>query len=766
MEVAYSYTHPGTGQVFSDTCLICDTIHLFPKAHAAFSVSPSPYCAMNPIHFTNTSTGALTNYWVFNISTGDDSYIANVDYAYQNSGLSSNPSSKLVSLTVTDAYSCTSTASTTLSIRKNLLEGEAKNYLNTHVCKGTPLDVAYKFTIGDYTQPFSGIYYQWLQNNILDTNNNHWIGPTQTGFYYVNLSDVYGCTAQSAYLNLGFLNTPIAHILGLTNVCLGNAISFNGNIGSEFTYHWVIYEDYGSHDTVFTSSASNISFTSTHTGNHVVSLTLWNGSCFDTDVLNFTVSPKPPTPHLYFGNNMCIDHPAVDVLDSAGNNLNWSNGFTNTSISYFNAPGWITANYVDPQTGCKSNDDSLLIPTAPDFDCLLTGCYEVCPGFFKDSLNTFLNAMRIYWIWNWDNDSIQGGGPASSAVLLTPGYGTYDLLERYAGDCWAQSPPLLLQEKHECACDSLFAKPDPLICKVQDCQLVYEACITLENHSHTPITITGISNPAMTILSTSPSFPFTLSNYLSSQTVCIQLTLNSAVFLNSIVFDIHATDYNNDPCYSSLTFNMANTNSCIVDTCNFSISETKFCDEGSSPAFSEFDFIGYILTGLSNVLVSSNYGTIGFIGYIPDNGYVKWRFGIDHASLVNLADSGAIICFDILACKNDTFCRSTYCVPAADLLALINSKTPSVAKPILTQSLSSQTNDFPYKLQPNPAKHFVSIIGAENSIQEVSLMSLQGTIILRTKESQVNLEKITLGTYLVRIITKDNLYYYLKLIKE
>ena len=281
------------------------------------------------------------------------------------------------------------------------------------------------------------------------------------------------------------------------------------------------------------------------------------------------------------------------------------------------------------------------------------------------------------------------------------------------------------------------------------------------------VTNTAIYNPAISSMTITPSLPYTLSGYLSSHTFCITYTLNNAAYLDSMLFNVSITDEYHETCISSIYINMANGDNCIVDTCNFTLSGTEYHYETSNNSYSEFRITGNIAPGLSNVVVYADNGSIISYDYTPSDGLVRWNFGIDHALLVHLAEIDTTICFTILGCIDSLFCRSVYCVPASDLLALINSKTQATV-PQTNSSTNSGVNTeaFPYRLQPNPATQWVNIIGAENSVQKVSLMNLAGNTLLETKELHINLNKLVPGTYLVRIISTDNHYYYLKLVKE
>ena len=71
-----------------------------------------------------------------------------------------------------------------------------------------------------------------------------------------------------------------------------------------------------------------------------------------------------------------------------------------------------------------------------------------------------------------------------------------------------------------------------------------------------------------------------------------------------------------------------------------------------------------------------------------------------------------------------------------------------------------------FSLQPNPAQHNVHIIGNAEDIQSICLMNMNGKTLNTFTGTLLNIESIKPGSYLVRIITKENIFQYLKLIKE
>ena len=75
--------------------------------------------------------------------------------------------------------------------------------------------------------------------------------------------------------------------------------------------------------------------------------------------------------------------------------------------------------------------------------------------------------------------------------------------------------------------------------------------------------------------------------------------------------------------------------------------------------------------------------------------------------------------------------------------------------------------DSPY-LVPNPASTYVRVEGiAQDNISELLLMDMTGKNLKKVQATNtLDIQDVLKGTYILRVINKENKVYYLKLIKN
>ncbi|MFN0200486.1 MAG: hypothetical protein ACKVTZ_03150, partial [Bacteroidia bacterium] len=84
--------------------------------------------------------------------------------------------------------------------------------------------------------------YQWFYNGQGTANTGNIFNATQAGSYYVQVTDVNGCSSQSAPFTLNYLPQPIAvaSAAGATTVCQGNTVTLVGSgTGGAQSYQWL-----------------------------------------------------------------------------------------------------------------------------------------------------------------------------------------------------------------------------------------------------------------------------------------------------------------------------------------------------------------------------------------------------------------------------------------------------------------------------------------------------------------------------------------------
>ena len=98
----------------SDT--ITDTIRVFPKPNAIFTVTPETGTILNPVEtFTDASTGDSVSQWQWDFGDGDISLLQNPVHTYRDTGIYT------VLLTIADTNGCMDTAYALLEIQPDYI---------------------------------------------------------------------------------------------------------------------------------------------------------------------------------------------------------------------------------------------------------------------------------------------------------------------------------------------------------------------------------------------------------------------------------------------------------------------------------------------------------------------------------------------------------------------------------------------------------------------------------------------------------------------
>jgi hypothetical protein len=282
-------------------------------------------------------------------------------------------------------------------------------------------------------------------------------------------------------LNVGFLNAPTARITGNTTYCLGEEVKLNGNTGIANQYSWTIIDP--NNNLLNVPNSANITFTPTVAGVYNVTIFVTSpDGCSKSATCTVTVHPQPAAPPISFYGNQCVHTPPVEVYSTTNQELFWNNGFHGIYANYY-VPGYLTAHYFDQTTGCPSAKSTLFIPPAPNYDALLTGCYEKCP----EELPTYLyvynfypyNAANFHWYW-YENNYSTANGTTLYANLPINNFGYYFMKTQYGNGCVAQSPTLNISKKAVCPCNDITVSVEKK-CEMKNCHLMFGMTVTIHN---------------------------------------------------------------------------------------------------------------------------------------------------------------------------------------------------------------------------------------------------------------------------------------------
>lgn len=719
------------------------------------SLNISQYmCEGTPFYFSALATGS-SFLWDFGDGTHHNGH--NVYHTF-----GGNFNYYDVTLFAYNSQNCFTTLAERIYISSNNIDNGSLSTYGTDVCPGIPRQIYFSPT-------YPNNNYYWEYATTYTTDGFYYVN--QTGDYHVLvITSDYGCKKE-AMLNVRFLNAPTARITGNTTYCFGEEVKLNGNTGSHNTYAWTITGP-ESH----TFNTANITFTPTLAGTYNVVLDVTSSDgCTETATCTVTVHPQPAAPPIAFYNNECIHTPPVYVHSTASpaQNLLWSNGFHGVSAQYY-VPGYLTAHYIEPTTGCPSAKSTLFIPPAPNYDALLTGCYKLC----KEELPTTLPVYNFYpyhsgtFYWNWYyNSSWLAGGSTLYANLPINNFGYYYLNTQYGNGCTAQSPSLEISAADVCPCDSITidVKKD---CDSKECKLLYNMSVTICNHGSQWVHFNQLyTNASSVILSASPTTVSIAPG--GCQTVSVVLEFRD--FANPYVeFTLYDSERN---CEKKFT-EYFDWKKCIDKDCDAEIAKMLFNPGLSSPhQVSYFDFDINFPFGINSVVsIWSNPPQIhNHTDFPPTN--VIGLLMLNYAQLTQMMQTGEKICIYAIVCtKDNTLCYVELCFDPKSFYEQIPEqyrKIPDSATSDTdsTKSLQSNVNVpesvKPY-LAPNPAHNEVTVMGiAPENVSEITVLTMQGGQVADYRNDyRFNVANLARASYIVRVITKDNTVHYLKLVKQ
>ena len=709
-------------------------------------------CAETPYLFSATASG--TSYkWIF----GDGTYMSG-NNIYHTFDASSN-----VSLTVTNADGCTISLATNVNVVNNPLNNISLLIVGSLVCPGTNRPI---YVTPNYPQ----CTYYWNHSPISVPSNTY--NTVQTGDYHVLVTNSVGCKKE-AMANVRFLNAPTAKITGRTEYCIGERVKLNGNTGANNQYSWSITGPIN--DMLYTP---NITFVPTLPGTYSVTLTVTSvpDGCTAVATTTVVVHPQPVAPPISFDGNVCIHTPPVIAKSNNGQSLLWSNGFYGNSAAYY-TPGFLTAHYLDPVTGCPSAKGQLFVPPAPNYAALLTGCYEKC----ADELPTTLPVYSLYpytyvddidstrWNWHESNSSILNGTNISP-ILPVNNFDSYYLSTQYNNGCVAQSPTLSISRKDTCSCDSIRVTVEK-DCSDRDCRLVYNLTVTIWNGStHTAYFNQLTCHSASNILSVS-TLPVSI---LPGAYQTIYVDVEFLNFASSYV-EFTLYDPENDCVFSfSEFFDWSN---CISD-CTPESAITIFSEELSTPhQTSYFNALLNLPSNTTNlVALWSDPPQLLSYTYTPYT-TVNALLMLDYGQLTQTVANLEYICIHAIVCiRNNYLCRQETCIPAKTLLNLIPEdfrqfSDTTIADTNSTKSMPSGSvlpQEYKPYLAPNPARDEVTVMGiAPEEVTGITVLTMQGGQVADFRNvHRFNISGLATASYIVRVVTTEGKVHYLKLVKQ
>ncbi len=743
--------------------------------NSANTINPHLTCNNTPIELTVTPTPYFpitATTWIF----GDGSRFTEVGNSISHTfGVGSNYP---VSATVIDPNGCPVTSSSfILQSNTYSLNNAYLDTLGSMVCPNTARLIEYK-------QTPTSIYY-W--NGSLSSSSNSLYSTFNTGLYSAIAVNNSYCHAQDN-INVKFKNKPTAIIVTeKQKYCLGEKVMLYGATGpdsNDCTYQWDVTNLNNNSITHFYTATA--SFVPSAAGNYQIDLCITNTSsgCFDcANPATITVYSTPVAPSIGFGSRLCMDDPPVELVGSSPvtTDLHWSNGSMGTTAYYF-TPGVATSWYYDPTSGCKSNEAHITIEAQPNFDAMLTGCYEKCPEYFRNNphlpvwgLTTWM--QDIDWKWYLDGSSIDAGsGNYTYNPLMLPlvWFGKYNLDVDYNNNnCHVSSPLLTITEKEACDCENVDITTKTSW-YVKECHIFYDINVTVCNNSDLedcfkdlkPLFESEYMNVVWTdfggaTLAPGDCFSFNIllevSQFIPSQTAVFQL------------FD----ECNN--CTTDFSIDlMPEKIECEME---MQLEWFEIRPDLSSNVAAYFDF---------KLDVSPCQNLIAFwteppmvINYWYDGAATVYGLGmVDFATLTQLMAESGEICFYAITCEGDKLCKRRVCISAEEVynilhdMGLAKTNTSGGSKGGNTKRMPNPDlgNDTDPRLMPNPTTGEVNVIGTTDEVVEVLVMDMNGRQMATfDNTSNFNISTLSSGIYIVRVKThRDNTekVTYLKLVKK
>lgn len=448
-----------------ETVTISNSSNSLVAIETANTGNPSQTCNNTPLELTATIASPHTissSHWEFD---DNNTYLDVVGNSVFHTFATRNYQYG-VNVAVIDENGCTSNGSINITSNNNILKDA-----QLQISSSTPITCPGNNRVIEYLPvllPPETATYTWSTPPSPNGQRVH--NVTYTDDYDVVVTNAKYCKTMAS-VNVPFLNKPTAIIIPEKYYyCSGETIKLFGapDNSNNNQYQWNVVNSVTSEVSTCTTGTMTFPAPDYHC-DFTVNLTVTDltSHCSATaDPVTISVVPPPAAPTIDINSNYnCIHTPPV-VMDCNDlvNEIHWSNG-SNGNSAYYYYPGPVTAYYYDMTSGCRSQQGEYLIPSAPDFDALLTGCYKVCPALADDPLPAYglLPVWQAYgweWFYNYGYSSNAGYATSSPIYLPLHGYDTYWLDVQYNGACNVTSKPLVLEEDTICKCDGITVSYD------------------------------------------------------------------------------------------------------------------------------------------------------------------------------------------------------------------------------------------------------------------------------------------------------------------
>ena len=478
----------------NDCSFTSDPVVLPNLPDATFTVTPAcgtctSVCVGTNLHFAVTNPAPNQTYlWSF--GDGSQNGAVNPDKTYNVGSVVRIPS-----LTITNQYGCISTYTLPVGIvvNKNDLSGDISPN-DGMACAGN----AVALTFNDTSASDAAVGYQWMNNlSLIPGATTASYNATQTGLYWVQVSNANGCKADINGVGVHIFVMPVAKISGPATVCASTTFSLTAlaGAGSTTQYEWlldgVVVSTFADNLTMLTDQYLYLPGTYTYTLN----VRIPDGSggyCTTSATKIITVLEAPDTePTIDVTIDCAADYTVVlhvnPTWSYAGGTYTWSNGASGQTIVVHEG-GVYQVRYTNPG-GC-SITKQIEVPKNPERYLWVfpKGCYTLCGKINNPFLlgPSSLNLFDSSWNTN--------GSPANNGTGQMPNFplggsdATYSMMLNN-GYCSLTSPDMSVTIVYECVSCNLNPVIDYLSTEYST-YCYHKLKIGLSNPSATPITVT------------------------------------------------------------------------------------------------------------------------------------------------------------------------------------------------------------------------------------------------------------------------------------
>lgn len=485
-----THTFVGTGNTFNVTLTITSNsgctadiilpVNVYPQATAVIA-PPSSVCAGSGVVFNGSgSLGTLVGYaWNFgDPGSGAANTSTLVSPAHTYAG-----GTYTVTLTVTDIYGCTASASTNVTVFSNPLSGTITVAPSASVCLGTSVTL---------TAPNPGNTYLWSNGQTTQS-----ISTSASGTYSVTISNANGCQYIPPAKIVTVYPLPTVKIEGPTEMCYGDDATLSiSPCNINYSYNW---------SNLATGCNTQVSsmWSPLPVGPNVFTVTVTDNNAPNCSVVlthTIQVYPLPAAPNIISspGGSLCEGTTVTFSVSppTTGVSYFWNTGQTGTSIVVPNAvAGGYYVVAVDNITGCENKSNIIDVHPLPDVCMAPQGCYTaVC----CDTLCVALDPNITAYQWYFNGIPIPGAINNTFVTCYdTLGTGVYQVLLTNIWGCSALSPPLNLTIL-PCDTTCAFVVSDSIRCQQTPTGIGYQYGFNFTNNSGFTVNSVQIVNVTST----------------------------------------------------------------------------------------------------------------------------------------------------------------------------------------------------------------------------------------------------------------------------